>query len=231
MQFVTPLVPGKILKRYKRFLADVVLSNGEMVTAHTPNTGSMQTCWEPHWNVLLSKSSNPTRKLPYTLEMTHNGQSWIGVNTHLPNKLAIEAINDGTIAELTGYDSIRSEYKIGESRIDLLLEKKNQKCFVEIKNVSMLGDNKPAIFPDSVSKRGLKHLHELTRLKELGHRACMLFIVQRQDVDLFSPAHKIDPEYAHGLFQAYEKGVEILSYQCQLNENEIKISNPIVYLI
>ena len=228
MKFETPVLKGKILKRYKRFLADIELENGEMITAHTANTGSMKTCWEPGWDVLVSFHDNPKRKLKYSLEMTHNGNSWIGVNTSLPNKLGKEAIEDGTIKELQGYKTLKPEAKIGKSRIDILLKDgPSDECYVEIKNVTLLGEKKKALFPDSVSERGQKHLRELTELKKQGIRAAMLYIVQREDVNSFSPAKDIDPEYARLLKEAYDEGVEVLAYQCSLNEDEIKIQKPI----
>jgi len=193
MNFAEVLVEGKILKRYKRFLSDIQLENETIITAHTANTGAMTTCWAPGWQVLLSLHDNPKRKYKYSLEMTHNGQTWIGVNTMLPNKLAVEGIENGVIAELQGYDSIQRESKIGDSRLDLLLQKSSErkspeKCYVEVKNVTLLGDNKTALFPDAVSTRGQKHLATLTEIAKGGDRAVMLYIVQREDVNCFSPA-------------------------------------------
>tara|TARA_R110002072_G_scaffold534_8_gene4262 strand:- start:14692 stop:15390 length:699 start_codon:yes stop_codon:yes gene_type:complete len=228
MKFESTLIKGKILKRYKRFLADIELENGEVIVAHTANTGSMTTCWEPGWNVLCSYHDNPKRKLKYSLEMTHNGNTWIGVNTSLPNKLAIEAIKNGVIKELDGYETIKPEAKIGKSRIDILLKDgPTEKCYVEVKNVTLLGENKAALFPDSVSTRGQKHLLELTTLVNEGIRACMLYVIQREDVDHFSPADAIDPEYGKLLREAKEAGVEILAYQCEMSPSKISLLKPI----
>jgi sugar fermentation stimulation protein A len=228
MQFLDPLVEGTILKRYKRFLADVELPNGEIITAHTANTGSMKTCWEPGWKVLMSFHDNPKRKLKYSLEMIHNSSTWIGINTSLPNKMAVEAIENGTIKELQGYTKIKPEAKIGNSRIDILLTKENNKqCYVEVKNVTLLGDQKKALFPDAVSERGQKHLKELTGLVKDGIRSAMLYIVQREDVTSFSPADDIDPEYGRLLREAKKAGVEILCYQCKLTPKGIEVTKPL----
>ena len=221
------LISGKILKRYKRFLADIELEDGEVVTAHTANTGSMKTCWEPGWDVLVSYHDDPKRKLKYSLQMTHNGDSWIGVNTGLPNKLAVEAIKDGTIKELADYDDIRPEVKIGKSRIDLLLTKGEKKCYVEIKNVTLKDAPGSCSFPDSVSTRGQKHLQELSELMDENTEAAMLYIVQREDVKEFHPAADIDPTYARLLEEAHSKGVQVLVYQCELTPSEIKIAKPL----
>lgn len=227
MKYSSPLYEGKILKRYKRFLADIQLKNGETITAHTPNTGSMKTCWEPGWKVMVSHHDNPKRKLKYGLELTHNGKTWIGVNTNLPNRLAYEAISKGVIQELSNYDNIRSEIKVGKSRIDLLLSKEDELCYVEIKNVTLIGENNAALFPDSISERGQKHLEELISLKKQGHRAVMLYIVQRQDVDHFRPAWNIDKKYSELVLKAQESGVEILAYQCQIDPEEVIVSKKL----
>lgn len=234
MNFEKETFTGKVIKRYKRFFADVELDSGEIITAHTPNTGSMKTCLQPGWKAMVTYEENPKRKLKYTLELTHNGNTWIGVNTHLPNKLAIEAIQKHKIKELEGYESIRPEFKVGESRLDLLLYNGNlkdpqDKCFVEIKNVTLLGDKKKALFPDSVSTRGQKHLKELISLKKEGYRACMLYIVQRKDVNSFSPAKEIDPKYSNLLLEADKCGVEILVYQCSISEKKIEIQKSLPY--
>ena len=236
MKFLTPLKEGTILKRYKRFLADIQLPSGEVITAHTANTGSMKTCWEPGWKAIISFHDNPKRKLKYSLEMTHNGKTWIGINTSLPNKLAKEAIENGLIKELKGYPFIKPEVKTGDSRIDLLLSKekdadtKKDQFFVEIKNVTLKGDDhqkKAALFPDAVSTRGQKHIQELIRLHKEGYNAALLFIVQREDVDYFAPAKEIDPVYSKLLKKANEEGVLILAYQCSMSKKEIIINRSI----
>lgn len=228
MEFETPLVKGIIQKRYKRFLADIELENGEIITAHTANTGSMKTCWEPGWNVLLSYHDNPKRKLKYSLELTNNGTTWIGVNTSLPNKIAIEGIEKGVVKELQGYTTLKPEAKIGKSRIDILLSNEGEDpCYVEVKNVTLLGDNGQAIFPDAVSTRGQKHLEELTGLVNDGIRAAMLYVVNREDVNSFAPADHIDPTYGELLRKAAAAGVEILAYQCKLSPKGIKLTKKL----
>lgn len=228
MKFNEPLIKGKILKRYKRFLADIELENGEVITAHTANTGSMKTCWEPGWSVLMSYHDNPKRKLKYSLEMTFNGDTWIGVNTSLPNKIAMEGIQNGVVKELKGYSTIKPEAKVGKSRIDILLSNEGEDpCYVEVKNVTLLGEKKKAIFPDAVSTRGQKHLEELTQLVNEGVRAAMLFVINREDTTSFSPAKEIDPDYAKLLQEASDAGVEILAYQCSVGPHEIALKKKI----
>jgi sugar fermentation stimulation protein A len=233
LKFESKLHEGIILKRYKRFLADIELPTGEVIVAHTANTGSMKTCWEPGWKVLLSYHDNPKRKLKYSLEMTHNNDTWIGVNTGVPNKLGYEAIKDGTIKELQGYAHIKPEVKIGKSRIDLLLSDSNNKadCYVEIKNVTLKGNGTKVLFPDSVTERGQKHLNELMDIVRSGKNACMLYIVQREDVDSFSPADLIDAKYGELLRKAKDQGVQILCYQCRLTPDEIKIIKSIPVIL
>ena len=223
MKWDSPLVEGLILKRYKRFLADIKLNDQEIV-AHVPNTGSMQSCWEPNWRCALSKSNNPNRKMPYTLELIHNGETWIGVNTGNANKLAKIWLQNGLIKGLEGYKTVIPEKKIGESRVDFFLEDhpSHPACYVEVKNVTLKLEGK-AQFPDSVSERGQKHLRELIQIKKSGLRACMLFIIQREDVQEFSPAASIDKNYAKLLKEAQEAGVEIFVQQCKMDLDELKL--------
>ena len=224
VKFEKTMREGTILKRYKRFLADVRFAGESGVeVVHVPNTGSMKTCWEPGQTVLCSDENNPKRKLRYTLQMVHNGESWIMVNTSLTNALAAEAVGGGVVEELVGYDKMKREVKTGDSRIDLLLEGGRGQCYVEVKNVTLKGDGGAALFPDAVSTRGQKHLRELMALKESGHRACMLYIVSREDVDFFAPAAEIDPDYATLLLESHRAGVEILAYQGQFGPTGAKI--------
>lgn len=228
MKFTKKTSLGTIQKRYKRFLSDITLDSGEQINAHVPNTGSMKECWGPDWKVLVTHADDPKRKLQYTLEMTHNGSSWICVNTGLTNKLVHEALNDGVIEELIGYEEVKPEKKYKESRIDFFLSSHGSKedCYVEVKNVTLI-DGEKALFPDAVSTRGQKHLRDLMEIKEQGLRACMLYVINRTDANTFSPAKDIDPTYAQLLVEAQSKGVEILAYQCSLNEEEIVLNNPI----
>ncbi len=228
MKFENKLIKGKILKRYKRFLSDIELEDGSVVVAHTANTGSMKTCWEPGWNVLLSHHDNPKRKLKYSLELTHNGETWIGVNTSLPNKIAIEGIQNGVVKELQGYKTIKPEATVGKSRIDILLSNEGEDpCYVEVKNVTLKGEENEVLFPDGVSTRGQKHLEELMSLKKQGIRACMLFVVNREDAESFSTADHIDPVYGELLRKANDVGVEILVYRCALSPKGIALEQAI----
>lgn len=230
MHFSSPTVTGTIHKRYKRFLADVELSNGEIITAHTANTGSMQSCWEPGWKVLMSYHDNPKRKLKYSLEMTHNSESWIGVNTSRTNSLAKEALLAGVIEELPPLSELKSEVTVGESRLDFCAyDQAGQPIYIEVKNVTLRERDGFCTFPDAVSTRGQKHLQTLTDLVRGGQRAAMLYIVQREDCHTFAPAYEFDPEYARLLELAYREGVQVLVYTCQLGTDEIKVSRPLPF--
>lgn len=229
MRFSSPLIITTIVHRYKRFLVDVILPDGKKVTAHCANSGSMKTCLEPGWKAAISESTNPKRKLKYSLEMTQNGQSWIGVNTILANRLVFEAIENGIVKELSGYSLLRREVAYGEnSRIDILLQEKEKKCFVEIKNVTLIDDDGYNTFPDAKTARGLKHLHELMQMVKEGHRAVMFFLVQRSDGKNFRPAKNIDPEYAATLKIARKAGVEILVYGAKVSPQEIRVEKRIL---
>ena len=223
MKWSTPLTEAIILKRYKRFLADINLGD-KTITAHVPNTGSMQSCWEPNWKCAVSISENPDRRYPHTLELTHNGETWIGVNTANANKLAKIWLTENLLPEITGYSVVIPEKKIGQSRVDFYLEGHPTlpACYVEVKNVTLKLEGM-AQFPDSVSERGQKHLRELMEIKKSGLRAAMLFVVQREDVYSFKPAESLDPEYASLLRQAHHSGVEILVYQCRMNLEELSL--------
>ena len=230
MKFEKPLIEGILLKRYKRFLADIKLDNGQYITAHCPNSGSMKTCKEPGWKVLVSESNNPNRKLKYTWEMVHNGKCWIGINTQIPNKVAREAIQNGVVPELIGYDKIQSEVKYGKnSRIDILLSGNKGTCYVEVKNVTLVEADGYYKFPDAVTERGHKHLYELLEMVKTGHRAVMLYVVQRSDGTTFKPADHIDPEYASALKEVHQQGVEILVYQADVSPAEIKLNSAISF--
>ncbi len=228
MDLPSPLFPGRLIKRYKRFLADIKLESGEEITAHCANPGSMMGVAPEGARVWVSKSASKTRKLPYSwelVEITEFGRpALVGINTNNPNKVAFEAIEQGMIPELSNYSSIRREVKYGEnSRIDILLEKDGKPdCYVEVKNVHLL--RRPdglAEFPDSVTARGLKHLQELTRMVAEGKRAVMLFIIQRGDCQALAPADDLDPAYAEGLRAAVANGVEALAWDCEVTTEEI----------
>lgn len=227
MKWSSPLTEAILLKRYKRFLADVKLGN-EVITAHVPNTGSMTSCVGPEWKCALSTSNNPARKMPHTLELVHNGESWIGVNTANANKIVHEWLKENKISELANYRTITPEKKIGDSRIDFFLDGEQGPCYVEVKSVTLKLDGL-AQFPDSVSERGQKHLEELMTLKKSGIRAVMLYLVQREDVSKMRPAHSIDKKYAELLKKAHSQGVEILVYQCKIDLEGIHFGGPLPY--
>ncbi len=221
------LYKGKLIKRYKRFLADIVLENGEEITAHVPNSGAMTSCIEPDCDVWVSFHDNPKRKLKYTLELTKMEDILICTNTGVANKIAIEAINNNTIKELQGYSSLKPEQKYGKnSRIDILLEDEDKKCYVEIKSVSLKLENTLA-FPDAVTTRGAKHLEELISMIKEGHRAVMLYIIQRTDSLPFEIAKQIDKKYYEGFIKAQQEGVEILVYQSKIDLEGIEVYKKI----
>ena len=227
MKLSQPLIPGTLIQRYKRFLADVKLDDGQIVTAHCPNSGSMLTCSAPGSAVLLSKSNNPKRKYPLTWELIYTNQVWVGINTQVPNCLVYETILSGDIPELAGYNEVRREVPFGKnSRVDLLLSIDSEFCYVEIKNVTF-AENDIAYFPDAVTTRGAKHLRELMAMKRLGHRAVMFYLIQRADCSIFKFAEHIDPVYTDTLRQALSKGVEALIYQADVSPLEITLGKPI----
>jgi sugar fermentation stimulation protein A len=232
MKFSSPLIPGILLSRNKRFLADIKLDSGEIVTAHCPNSGSMKGCKQPGSRVFLSYHDKPSRKLKYTWELVEANHTWVGINTGHPNKLVMEAIQNKQIKELTGYPHIKSEVKLGaHSRIDLVLENSDEICYVEVKNVTLI-ENGQARFPDAVTERGQKHLRELMNVVEKGHRAVMFFVVQREDSNSFAPADDIDPTYGKLLRKAVTSdGVEALVYQAKVSPEEIKISIPLPIIL
>ncbi len=208
-----PLLKGRLIKRYKRFLADVVLDSGKMITAHCPNSGSMTGCAQPGATVWVSEANNPKRKLAYTWELVETSTSLVGINTQVPNRLVKNAIEKGHIPELSGYTKVLSEVKTSEhTRLDLKLEKASGPCcYVEIKNCTLL-EGQQAMFPDAVTTRGQKHLDELVALAEKGDRCVIFYLVQRMDASIFAPASHIDMAYAEKLQFAMEHGVKILAY-------------------
>ncbi|MCY4498397.1 MAG: DNA/RNA nuclease SfsA [Rhodospirillaceae bacterium] len=228
MRFPNPLVKGTLIKRYKRFLTDVELESGDVVTAHCANPGSMLGLTDPGLEVWLSPAANPERKLRYTWEMVHDGRALVGINTAHPNGLVAEAIEAGTITELQGYGSQRREVKYGRnSRIDILLKGDGPACYVEVKNVHLSRVPGTAEFPDSVTARGAKHLVEMTDMVAQGHRAIMVYLIQRGDCDHLSIAADIDPNYDEGLTRALESGVEAVAYSCKLTPEAITVENAV----
>lgn len=223
--FPEPLKRGQLIKRYKRFLADIELENGTLITAHCPNSGAMQGLTDAGTPVWVSYSSNPSRKLAHTWQMAEVEGTFVGMNTANPNPLVEEAIRSGVIAELQGYQHLRREVPYGKnSRIDILLEDPSLPLtYVEVKNVHWKRDRKVA-FPSSVTTRGAKHMRELSDMVRQGHKAYVVYIVQRNDCEEFELAHDIDPHYAGETFKALEAGVRALIYACDVNPNGIRIS-------
>ena len=239
MKFSTPLIRATLIRRYKRFLADVLLESGEKVTVHTANTGSMAGCQEPGSTVWLSRSDNPKRKYALTWEIIEvQGPSCIapvGINTMLSNKLVVEGITSGVVKELQGYEQIKTEVKYGQenSRIDILLVRQGDSdldgnlCYVEVKNVTLVEDGR-AFFPDAVSKRGSKHLRELMEMARQGQRAVIFFCVQRQDASVVMPADHIDPDYGTWLRRAVDEGVEAIAYQAAVDPQHITLEKKLL---
>jgi sugar fermentation stimulation protein A len=227
MRFNNKLIPGVLIKRYKRFLADVRLGDGEVVVAHCPNTGAMSGCAEPGMEVWLSPSDNPKRKLAYTWELgvTADGH-WLGVNTHNANKIVAAGLNQDLIIELRGYQQVRPEVIFGQekSRIDFLLQDKGKAdCYVEVKSVTLLQDGL-GFFPDAKTLRGQKHLRELAAMATQGNRAVLFYCVQHTGIKNVQVAAHIDPQYDQELRRAKKAGVEVVCYSCVLTEQKITIN-------
>jgi len=232
MLFNSPLEPSRLIRRYKRFLADVELPNGDIITVHTPNTGAMTGCAEPGSTAWLRDVNNPKRKYRYSWEMTRNLTGvMVGVHTGITNTLVAEAIENGVVTELQGYDRLRQEVKYGEegSRIDLLLGQHadGRDCYVEIKNVTTCDEQGHGYFPDAVSTRASKHLRELMTMVEKGQRAVIFFCVQRGDVERVRPADEIDPVYGKTLRQAIAAGVEALAYRARVTPSEVVLEKAL----
>lgn len=233
MKFSSPLKRGRLIKRYKRFLADIELADGQLVTASCPNTGSMMGLCSPGSAVWVSESDSPTRKYRHTWELVEDdlgkGMALVGINTGHPNKIVAEAIAANRVGKLKGYATLKREQKYGKaSRIDILLEDERKgRAYVEIKNVHLMRKPGLAEFPDSVTARGVKHLEELGDMAEEGHRAVMMFLIQRSDATRMRPAGDIDPTYAEALTRASGRGVEVLAYRCEISPEEIWLSKSI----
>jgi sugar fermentation stimulation protein A len=233
MRFSSTLIPATLARRYKRFLADVVLESGDLKTVHVANPGAMTGLDRPLSRVWLSDSGNALRKFPWTWELVEtdlgSGPELVGVNTGQPHQLVAEALAAGLIPELRNYPSIRREVKYGTgSRIDFLLDDPTRRpCYLEVKNVHLMRKPRLAEFPDCVTARGAKHLRELAVIQESGARAVMLFVIQIPSADRFAVARDIDPAYAAAFDRARQRGVEMLAWRCEVDLNGIEIAAPV----
>ena len=226
MRLSQPLVKGILARRYKRFLADVVLEDGRAVTAHCPNPGAMLGLNQPGMTVWLSSSSDPKRKLAFTLELVEADGGLVGINTQHPNRLVAEALAAGAIPELTGFETVRPEVAYGQaSRVDFLLSGPDRPdCWLEVKNCHLMRTPGLAEFPDCFAARSTRHLRELAARVEAGDRAVALFVVQRQDCAAFAACHDLDPEFSETLGLAAEAGVEVLIHQCSITVETITLT-------
>ena len=226
MRFPSALLPCTLLRRYKRFLADVRFDSGEEAVVHCPNPGSMRGCAVPGWRALVSESGNPARKLRHTLEMVHNGRCWIGVNPALANVIVAEGLREGKVSDLAGYPDMRREAAWGEgTRFDFLLTGPGGKCYVEVKSVTLAMEDGCSAFPDAVTIRGARHIRELLAARAAGNRAVLLFVVQRSDsLEGFRAAREIDPVYAETLRQAHAAGLEIFAQLAEVTPAGITLT-------
>ena len=227
MEFTKSLIKGKLVKRYKRFFADIKINN-DIVVAHCPNTGSMMGLLDEGNEVFVSKNENPKRKLKYTLEIIKVKKKLVGVNTHFENKIVHHALSNNLVKEVANNESIKPEVFFGkETRFDFLLKKKNQKTFVEVKNVTLFRNPKIAEFPDAITSRGSKHLKTLIEATKKGYKTYLLYLVQIQGIEGFKIAKDIDKEYYENYKLAKKAGVNFLAYRCKISSKEIKIEKKI----
>ncbi len=228
-----PLTRGTLLRRYKRFLADVSLADGSVITAHCPNTGAMTGCAEPGSPVWLSRSANPQRKYPYGWELVATADGSLAcIHSARANALAVEAIENRSVVELQGYCALRGEVKYGEenSRVDVLLEFDQGLCFVEVKSVTLHLGGGLGVFPDAVSERGTRHLRELIACRQQGHRAVLLFAVLHTGIQRVAPADAIDARYGGTFREALEAGVEVLAYGAAIDDETIVLHDSLPVL-
>ena len=230
MNFENKLISGLFIKRYKRFFVDVKVDN-KIVTAHCPNTGSMQGLLNRNNSVLISKSNNPNRKLKYTLEIIEDNKSKVGVNTHSTNRIIYHALKNNLIKEFQNILKIKPETKFGSNtRFDFLLLSKKDKFFIEVKNVTLSRKKGLAEFPDAVTTRGLKHIHELVKAGKKNYKIFIIYLIQRDDCESFAIAKDIDPNYANALSKAVKNNLNILCYDCKFSSKGIKLNNKIKFI-
>ena len=231
MNFENKLISGQFVKRYKRFFADVKI-NGKIVTAHCPNTGSMFGLLKKGNKVWLTKSNNPNRKLKYTLQIIQDKKSKVGVNTHLTNKIVLHALRNNLIKGFKKNIEIKPETKFGSNtRFDFYITKDKYKAFIEVKNVTLSRKEGLAEFPDAITSRGLKHIHELLNASKKGYKIFILFLIQRNDCKFFKIAEDIDPEYSNSLSKAVKKKLNILCYDCKFSTKGIKLNQKVKFKI
>ena len=229
MKFKKKLLQGALIKRYKRFFVDIKYQN-ITTTAHCPNSGSMMGLLNKGNSVWFSKSDNPKRKLKYTLEIVEVNKTLVGINTQLTNKIVLEALNYKKINSLVKFDNIKTEVKFSDNtRFDFLLCNNKEKCFLEVKNVTLVREKKIAEFPDAVTSRGTKHLNELSNAKKKGYQSYILYLIQREGCDFFRISKDIDERYNIAFTKSLYGGVKILCYDCKLSNEEIRLNNQINY--
>ena len=229
MKFKERLLQGILIKRYKRFFVDIKYKN-KTITAHCPNPGSMMGLLSRDNKVWFSESNNPNRKLKYTLEIVNVDKKMVGINTQFTNKIVLEALNQKKIKNLAKFSNIKTEVKFSDkTRFDFLISNNKEKCFLEVKNVTLKRKNEIAEFPDAITSRGTKHLKELITAKKKGYESYILYLVQREDCKSFKIANDIDEEYKFNFDEALKKGVKILCYDCKLSSEEIRLNNQINY--
>ena len=229
MKFKVRLLQGALIKRYKRFFIDIKYKN-KIITAHCPNSGSMMGLLDRGNKAWFSLSDNPKRKLKYTLEMIEVKNKKVGINTLLTNKIVLEALKHKKINSLNKFNHIKTESKFSDgTRFDFLLSNDKEKCFLEVKNVTLLRENKIAEFPDAITSRGTKHLNELCNAKKKGYQSYIFYLIQRENCNSFKIAKDIDEEYKIAFSKALKSGIKVLCYNCKLNNKEIKLNNQINY--
>ncbi len=231
MNFEDKLISGQLIKRYKRFFVDIKIGN-KIVTAHCPNTGSMQGLLEKNNKVWLTKSANPKRKLKYTLQIIENKSAKVGINTHMTNKITLEALKSSIIKKFKNFETLKQEVNFGSNtRFDFLITEGKKKSFIEVKNVTLSRKKGIAEFPDAVTLRGLKHIQELLKANQKGYEIYLLYIIQRDDCNTFELAKDIDPKYCELLVKAVKKNLNILCYDCKFSSKGIKLNRKINFEI